>query len=134
MVGAADERPRLDVPNAPSPPLVLEREELFRRIKSRHGELVAGGAEVLADGDDFDAGPGKVAEHLEYFFECLAQADHEPGFGGNLGRDLARAAEQSEGALVARAAPGRSVKPRHGFDVVVQHVRTRGHYDVQRGL
>ena len=55
VVGAADERPRLDVPNPPSPPLLLEREKLFRRIKPRYRELVAGGAEVLADGDDFDA-------------------------------------------------------------------------------
>ncbi len=51
------------------------------------GEVVAGGLEVLADGDDVATvalmiGHGdEVVEHVEDFVFAFADADHDSGFG-----------------------------------------------------
>lgn len=97
------------------------------------GQVVAGGLEVLAEGDDVagvaaggifgvafagvvagDA--GEVGHEFHDFVLAFADADHDGGFGdAALGLD---AAEQFHRAVVAGAGPHGGVAALHGFEVV----------------
>ncbi len=84
------------------------------------GEVLLGGLEVLADGEDIDIVGAKVAEGLEEFFVGFADADHEAGFGDEvLGLGTL---EEFEGAFVFGLGADFSVLRRDGFGVVVEDV------------
>jgi len=96
--------------------------ELVGMDPSFYREVVAGGLEVLSDGDDV-AGVAlvvchghQVIEHFEDFIFAFADADHDAGFGDPaLGFD---ALEEFHGAFVLRAGTNRWVAAFDGFEVV----------------
>src|SRR5205085_1762049 len=86
------------------------------------GRVLRARLEVLADRHDVDAVRPQVAHRLDNLVVRLAQTDDDPRLRqyGVVG-DFLRAAEQPEGAVVARlrAAHAR-VQAAHGLDVVVE--------------
>src|SRR5271170_1030617 len=67
VVAGADQRAGFDVAEAHGEGFALEVGEFLRRVKTGHGEMVAGGTKILADGEDVAAGVGEVAEDFEEF-------------------------------------------------------------------
>ena len=55
-----------------------------------------------------------------------------PDFAGISGRSCLRIRQHVERPLIARAQPHLPVKPRHGFRVVIEHVRARLHHHLHR--
>ena len=64
----------------------------------------------------------------------LAQADHQPRLGRNVGKARLEVAQQRERVRVVRAGPRLPVQPRHRLEVVVHHVRRRRRQDVERAI
>ena len=59
--------------------------ELFWRDEAVDGGVFARWLQVLADGDEVDAGGPHVVHHLHDLFLGLAQADHDAGLGDLVG-------------------------------------------------
>ncbi len=47
--------------------LGLELGKLARRVKPRHGQVIARGTQILADGEDVAMDGGQIAEDLQQF-------------------------------------------------------------------
>gem|GEM_PF-4707100 len=81
VVAAADEGAGFYVAEAHLQRLVLEEGELFGGVEAGHREMVAAGAQILADGEDVDLAVGEVAEDAEKLVHLFAHADDDAGFG-----------------------------------------------------
>ena len=93
---------------------------------AQHRQVAGARLQVLADRQHVDVVRAQVAHHLEDFVVGLAQAQHQAGLGraprdGAL--ELAAAACSEWRVVGARARL--AVQARHGFEVVVHHVRRR---------
>ena len=60
---------------------------------------------------------------LLHLLDGLAEADHDAGLRRHLGREVLHAIEERERALVVALRPRARVEPRHGLDVVREHLR-----------
>ena len=78
--------------------------------------------QVLADGEEIDVGDAQVVHHLGDFGPGFAEADHQAGLGEDRRDPLLHAVEQAQRLVVARAGTDGGIQPRHGFQVVVEHV------------
>ena len=103
VVAGADQRAALDVAEAHGEGFVLEEGELVRRVEALHDEVVAAGAEILADGEDVDFAVGEVAEDGEQLVHLFAHADDDAGLG-----DLRLADSRFLGAAEELERAGRS--------------------------
>ena len=90
------------------------------------------GLQILADGQEIDVGDPQIVHDLHDFRLRLAQADHQAGFGEDRRVDLLHPVEQAQRLVIARAGPDRRIQPRHGLQVVVEHVRPRRRRRVSR--
>ena len=109
LVGVVRERTSGPAATCSKPSVVrrlLERGELLRRPVADDRQVALGRAQVLADGEDLDAGLAHLAERVDELVVRLAEADHQAG----LGRDLALA--HLERVARAPAASASSVEPR----------------------
>src|SRR6478609_583127 len=85
VVAAAGERAGLDVVDAHGLADALELGELLGRDPPGHREVVGGGPQVLADGDDVDPDAPEIGEHADELVEGLAHADDDAALGGEPG-------------------------------------------------
>ena len=81
MVTGADQGAGFDVAEAHAKRFGFELGELARSVEAGHGEMVAGGTQILADGEDVATASGQIAEDLEQLGSFFAEADHDAGFG-----------------------------------------------------
>ncbi len=144
VVAAADQGAGLYVAEAHRKGLVLEESELVRRIEAGHRQMVAAGAEILADGEDVDLAVGEVTEDLQELVHLLAHAYDDAGLGykrrgsreqgvGSRETVLLGFGEELQAALVAASGFGDAVEAGDGLDVVVQDLGAGG-YDHAAGF
>ncbi len=90
-------------------------------------QVLAGRLEVLADGQDLDAGGADVAQGRAHLVGGLAEPEHDAGLdpAGVLPASRRREASASSARrpVVAAAGPRLAVEPRHGLDVVREDLR-----------
>src|SRR5215217_381721 len=122
VVGAADQRAALDVPEAHLEAQLLEGGELLGRVVAAHRQVVLRRTEVLADGQDVHVVSSKVEHGALDLLLHLAQSHHEAALGEPLRVELLGVAQHLEGAPVLGLRPDRRVEARHGLDVVVEGV------------
>ena len=94
--------------------------------------MFAGRLQVLADGKKIHPGRTQIVHHLHDLLLSLAQADHQTGLGEHPRITLLDLIEQAQGVVIAGARPDAEVEPRHGFQVVVEHIRTRIDHHMRR--
>ena len=88
--------------------------------------------QILADGEEIDAGGAQIVHDLHDLVAAFAEADHQAGFGEALRIQFLGAFEQAQAGIVARAGPHLEIEPRHGFEIVVEDVRRRLHQMLER--
>lgn len=97
--------------------------ELIRVDEVDDGEVLGGGAEVLAEGEDGDVVGEEVVHGGEDFLVALAEAKHDAGFCGDVSADhLFGFFKDGEGALVFGAGADEGGEALDGFEVVVEDV------------
>jgi len=96
--------------------------------------MLAGGLQILADGEEVDAGRTQVVHHLQDLVPLLAQAHHDAGLGEHRRIDLLHLLQQAQRMEVARARPHREIERRHRFEIVVEHVGFRRDDDLDRAV
>src|ERR1700722_5744510 len=72
--------PRLDMPKTHPERFGLHLGKFTRCIKTRHRQVVARRAQILADSENVAANPGEIAKNFEQLAGLLAEADHHSGF------------------------------------------------------
>src|SRR5271165_2715990 len=112
MVGGADEWPRLYVAKAHAKRLVLHELEFLGRVVACHGQVVARGAKILADGEYVNTDSGKIAIDVKKLVHLFAEANHHSGLGDDGGVKLLRKFEQAQGPLIARSGTDGAVEAR----------------------
>jgi len=130
VVGAAYHGAGLDVAQAHGFALTFVVGEKIRVHEAVDGQVVGGGLEVLADGEDVAraaAGLGGIdefAHQVSDFLVAFADTDHNAGFGDEAG--FFGAAEEGEGLLVFGLGADGGVEAGDGFEVVTEHIRLCG--------
>ena len=103
--------------------LCAEGCELLGGVVAAHRMMVAGRSEVLAEGNDVDAGIAEVASDGEHFILRLAEAEHEGGLGQHVaGALFGRPAQHVERAFVFGDGTHGRIEARDGLDVVCEHL------------
>lgn len=105
MVGAAHERPRLDVPEAQSQGDFPEFGEFGGGVVPGNGPVTARRLLVLADRDALAADDGQVVEQGDDGVPGLAQADHEAGLADDVPVRV-KGGQQPQGAFVVPLGDG----------------------------
>jgi len=77
VVAGADEGAGLHVAEAHLEGFGFQLGELARGVEAGHGEMVARGAQILADGEDVAVGGGEAAEDVDELVGFFAEADHD---------------------------------------------------------
>ena len=90
--------------------------------------------QVLADGEEVDAGRAHVVHDLHHLLARFTEADHDPRLGENLAVDLLGALQQPQRMEIARTRTDRQVEPRHGFEVVIEHIGRRREHRLERAV
>ena len=113
--------------------LVLELDELLGLDPPLDRVVPHGRAEVLGDGDQLAAGVVQVAQRLADLLAGLAHAEDQVGLGDQA--EVAGLGEHVERAVVAERRADPLEDPRHGLDVVREHLGPRlEHLAQQVGL
>ena len=73
----------------------------------------------------------QIGQHLPHLPVALAEAHHQARFGVGAWPAVTHPLQQLQRAAVDPLGPHLPVEPRHGFDVVVQHLRGGGHHGRQ---
>ena len=97
---------------------------------AQHRQVAVGRLQVLADGQHVHVVGAHVAHHVQDFLVGLAQANHQAGLGADVGILRLVVLEQLQRVRVVGARAGLLVQARHGFQVVVHHVRRGAAEDV----
>ena len=84
--------------------------------------VARGRLEILAHGQEIDAGRAHVVHHLVDFEPLLAEPDHHARLGEDVRRLALDALEQPQRGIVTRARADRRIEPRHRFEIVVVDV------------
>ena len=93
-------------------------------------EVVAGGRQILTDGQHLDVVGAQVAHHFEDFLVGFAEADHQAGLGLDVRVACLELLHQRQRVGVVGTRAGLLVEAGHGFHVVIQHVGERLAEDV----
>ena len=96
--------------------------------------MTRGRLQVLAEGQHIDAVLTHVAHDRHDLVVGLAQADHQPGLGWNRRKARLERLKQSKRMQIIRSRTDLLVQTRHGFKIVVHHVRRRCCKDFERAL
>ncbi len=102
----------------------LELGKFAWRIKSRHRQVVARRAQVLADSQNVASRAGQIAKNFEQFVRFFTEANHHAGLRYAAGPQLLRVAQQFQGPFVTRAGANNTIKSRHRFSVVIEDLRS----------
>jgi hypothetical protein len=97
--------------------------ELLRRYVTLDRVMARRRLQILADGEEVDAGRAHVVHHLMDLALLLAQSDHDPGLREQTGITHLDAVEQTQRVVIASARPHRAIEPRHGLEIVIVDVR-----------
>jgi len=92
------------------------------------------GLQVLADGDHVHVMGTQVADGTNYLIEGFAQADHDAAFCADVRATCLVLLEQIQRVLVTGPGADVLVKIRHGFDVVIEYIRSGGFENIQGGI
>jgi hypothetical protein len=95
------------------------RVEGLRRHVGRHRQVRGGGPEVLPHGQGSEAHISQRSQQVEHLVVRLAQADHEPALGDDIGRLRARPPQQLQRAREIGLGPHFGVQPRDRLHVMV---------------
>src|SRR6185312_12972077 len=76
----------------------------------------------------------QIVHHLHHLGLFLAEPDHEAGLGEHRRIDVLDAIQEAQRMEIARARPYLAVEPRHGFEIVVEHVGPRRDDDLERAV
>ncbi len=90
--------------------------------------------QVLAHGQEVDVGGAQVVHDLQDLLARLAEPDHHAGLGEHRWLDLFHARQQAQRREVAGTRPYGWIKPRHGLEIVVEHVRPCGDHGLDRSV
>ena len=93
---------------------------------------MAGGLQVLADGDHLATRPGQIPQHLLHLLPGLSQSHHEPRLDHHLAACLPGPGQQLQGTAEVGLRANPPVKARHRLQVVIEHVRLFRQYRLQR--
>ena len=85
--------------------------------------MLAGGLEVLADGEEIAANGPEGGHRFEEFCFRFAEPDHHPGLRRHVRVDLLYALQQFERKIIVTARANFSEYAPGSLDVVVQDVR-----------
>src|SRR5690606_4946747 len=96
--------------------------------------VLAGGLQVLADGEEIDVRHAQIVHQLEHFVARFAKAHHDAGLGEHLRVELFYALKQADRVEIAGAGTDREVFRRHGFEIVVEDVGLGGDDDLKRAF
>ena len=122
VIGAAHEGTGFDVGEAEGGSGGAVFGELLGWDVAQDGEVFGRGAEVLAEGEDVDLGGAEVAHDGLHFVHGLAEAEHEAGFGGDVGAEALGISQHVEGTFVGGAEADLAVEAGDGFGVVIEDV------------
>src|SRR5580698_5875933 len=132
MVARPNERPGLHVAESHLQCFVFQFSKLTRRIKTRHGQMVARWAQILADGEDVALDGSQVAENVEQFGSFFANANHYAGFRHAHGPEFFGIAKKFERSFITGARTNHAIEARHRFGVVVQDIGLSIDYGTDR--
>src|SRR5258708_13946011 len=114
--------------------LLAEGGEFVRGVVAAYRMVITGRGEILAHGEDIDSGLTQVVGGGQDLLLGLAEAEHDRGLREHsLAPLLGRPAQDVKGALVLRYRPHGAVEPRHGLDVMRQHLGTGCDHSSKRG-
>ncbi|MNS29386.1 hypothetical protein D3C72_613840 [compost metagenome] len=88
-----------------------------------HRQVTARGLQVLAEGQHVDVVLAHTQHDLDDFLVGFAQAQHQAGFGRYVGHRELELLQQVQRPLEVRTGARGLVQARHGFQVVVEHIR-----------
>src|SRR6266853_1138456 len=134
VIRAADQRTRLDMPEAEPECLDFEHGKFVRGNVARDRQMVGSRTQVLPNGQDLDVVRPQVAKDLDHLVDLLAQAEHDPGLGIDGRAHPLGALQELERARIAALRPHLRIETWHRFDVVVEDVGTGAHHGGERGL
>src|SRR5713101_816221 len=134
VVGAADQRTRLDMTEAQLQCLNLQHRKFVRRDVARDRQMVGSRPQVLPNGQDLNVVRPQVAKDLDHLVDLLTQAEHDPGLRIDGRVHPLGALQELERARVAALRPDLRIETWHRFDVVVEDVGTGAHHGGERGL
>ena len=85
-----------------------------------HRQVVRCWPQVLPDGDDIDTDRGKVEQHTIDLVGRFTHTQHEARLRHKACRLGSR--QHAQAARITSRRPNRSLQPRHGFDIVIEHI------------
>ncbi len=84
----------------------------------------------MADGQQGDAVRGEIIEQLFQFIHCFSKADHDAGFHPYIGSPPCSIQYAKRTEIISAGANG-SVKPRNGFDIMVENIGRFSQHDLE---
>ena len=108
--------------------------ELVRRHEAINRRVLAGGLEILADGDEVDVGRAHVVHHLHHLLARFTQPHHDAGLGEHGGAQFLHPLQQAQRMEVARTRPDLEIEAGHCFEIVVEDVGLRLDDDFERAI
>ena len=118
--------------------LIVHLDELVGVVVAHHRQMLGGGAQILADGQDVAVDCPQIEERMPQLRPSLAQADHDRRLGMYRRRRVQlsgvrlRSKQYAERSVVSSPLPDRLLQPRHRLDVVIQDVRPGRHHRSER--
>ena len=88
-----------------------------------HRQVAARRLQVLTEGKHVDVMLTHAVHHFDHFFVGFTQAQHQARLGGYMRHQLLELLQQVQRPVVVRARARGLVQARHGFEVVVEHIR-----------
>ncbi|EKD60132.1 MAG: hypothetical protein ACD_54C00924G0002 [uncultured bacterium] len=99
--------------------------ELIRCHKAINPMVFRRRLQILPDGQKIHIRRAHVIHHLMHTLTILAQAHHDAGFGEQRRVKLFNLLQQAQAVEIARAGADSRIKPRHSFQIVIEHIRPR---------
>ena len=81
--------------------------------------------QILADGQEIDICGAHVIHHLQDARTGFAKPHHDPRLGEHRRVQLFDLLQQAQRVEIARTGAHFEIKARHGFKIVVEHIRAR---------
>src|SRR5699024_9632610 len=119
-VRGADQRPGHDARETDLPGLVGQFDELLRLDPAVDRVVERTGPQVLGDGEDVAARGVQVAHRLDHLVRGLAHPQDEVGLGDQ--PEVAGGTDDIQGTLIPERRTDPLEHPRHGLEVVCQHL------------
>src|SRR5262245_50011971 len=109
VIGAADERARLDVDESEIERNLFQATEFIGMVVPRHRRMLRRGTQVLPDRQYLAADAPQILERRCQLVELFSETDHQTGLGRNVRAITTRSIEQFERTRVTAAGTGHPV-------------------------